>query len=192
MKKLFKLLFLAAGAVAGAACEDKDQGSMHTTCPVLDPEQTVVEYIDTVIQESRALGLEAEEFASILCGKQWRDEVYVQYDADWTNLKVIYATINGEQLFPMAPGFGCLYTFEADGTGFDHFDTVQSEGGAITWSWDPVALVLDIDYADGRGLTLHIQSFSQEDFVGYEHRIFSEPEQHRIHQYLFKGLGGPL
>ncbi len=188
MKNLFKLLLLAAAAVAGAACEDKDQGSMHITCPESDPEQTVVEYIDTVIQEDRALGLEAEEFASILCGEKWSDEVYVQYDADWMNREVIYATINGVQLFPMAPGFGFLYTFEADGTGLDLVDRVQPDGGAITWSWDPVALVLAIDYADGRGLSLQIQSFSQEGFVGYEHRILSDSKQHRIHQYLFGRL----
>ncbi len=88
----------------------------------------------------------------------------------------------------MVPGFGSLYTLEADGTGFDHVDRVQPNGGAITWSWDPVALVLAIDYADGRGLSLQIQSFSQEGFVGYEHRILSDPERHGIRQYLFRGL----
>lgn len=49
MKKLLKIALFAVVAIVAAACEDKDQGSMHTTCPVLDPEQTVVEYIDTVI-----------------------------------------------------------------------------------------------------------------------------------------------
>ncbi len=189
MKNLLKIALLTVVAIVAGAC-DKEEEKIHTTCPELSPQEFTVDYINTVIQESRALGLAAEEFAAILCEKQWADKVYLQYDPDWTNPGVIHAIIRGEEVVPMAPGAGFHYAFRADGTGFDYSDTVQPDGGDITWSWDPASMVLKIDYADGRGANLHIQGFSQTGFVGYEHRIFTDPttqevEQHRIHQYLF-------
>lgn len=160
MKKLLKIALFAVVAIVAGAC-DNDEGVAQT------PELIFSRYFNDLISESETEGLNPEEFASILSGKRWHDAACVDYDVDWSNPEVIFATINGKVVVPIAPGLGISYEFNPDGTGRYYINAVP-EDNSLTWSWDPSTMTLEIDRATIGCSMMHIQVFTKDCFVGYE------------------------
>ncbi len=180
MKNLLKIALLTVVAIVAGACDNEEE-------VVQTPEMIINSHFNDLISESEAEGLNPEEFPSILGGKSWHDAVCVRYGADWSNPKVIYATINGEMIVPIAPGLGISYEFYPDGTGLYYINAVP-EDNSLTWSWDPASMTLEIDHASDGCSKMQIQLFTKDSFIGYQRIIRIDSKTGEQHPYIEQTL----
>ena len=180
MKNLLGIVLLAVVSMTVSACNNKEEAAQS-------PESIFCSYLNNFIHESETEGLNPEEFAAILSGKRWHDTALVSYDIDWNNPEVIYATIDGKTIVPMAPGHGISYVFNPDGSGLYGIDAYPQEK-SLTWSWDPSTMTLEIDHAMSGGSIKHIQSFSKDRFVEYETITYIDSETGGQRPYIQQRL----